>query len=739
MSSQAANLTPQLARLFYGAGLLRGTEAQAEEGRQKSIMQILRQDVSLDSFMELLTADVPVPKLGGRPSEALHDGLVNTTHLNQAEMQSLLIAIRPELLHLSLPLVRTGLLDSESFVSATEQAEERGADVYQWLTSEGVLTAAMIGKMLNDPSNDPMVRASIVLCLHLLAENGKLEREQAESWMASLVDEDRETLAMQISEGLGTEKTLEQVTSDGELRLPGWDLQASPPEDALLARFPQSFVRRQMIVPLDERDGQFAFLTSDPLNVPKCCLLSWLTGRWALPYFMAPRELIDVINAHYAPLEATPEASPVAPRVSVGGTEVREPVAQIQTPESKPTSQTWASVESEPESPLDNTSAVQLVSSIIENAIALRTTDIHLEPQEKEMRVRFRVDGNLHRIMTVPPALVQSVNSRIKVLANMDVTERRRPQDGHFELKVAENHFDFRISTLPVNMGEKIVIRILEAARVITGLGEIGLNEAQLKEVEKLIQRPNGMFLVTGPTGSGKTSTLYAALNTINDEKRNLVTIEDPVEYQLPGINQMQVDNHIGMSFSQGLRSVLRQDPDVIMVGEIRDSDTARIAIRAALTGHLVFSTLHTNSALGAIEALLHLDAIPFMLANSLTGIVSQRLVKLLCPHCRKERRTNKMMNLQLGLSERSRRKVNEPVGCEECLNTGYRGRTGIFEVVTVNDPVRRAIATYETPHELETCVREQGMKPLAEAGIEKVLAGESSLEEVMRHVMLEN
>jgi type IV pilus assembly protein PilB len=353
--------------------------------------------------------------------------------------------------------------------------------------------------------------------------------------------------------------------------------------------------------------------------------------------------------------------------------------------------------------------------------------------------VRFRIDGELHRIMNIPLAMAQPVVSRVKVLANMDVTERRRPQDGHFELKVESHNFDFRISTLPAIMGEKMVIRILDTAQVMTGLHELGLLAQQEKMVEWMLDRPHGMILVTGPTGSGKTSTLYTGLQRLNSEQRNLVTIEDPVEYQLPGINQVQVDANIGMTFSEGLRSILRQDPDVIMVGEIRDGDTARIAIRAAMTGHLVLSTLHTNTALGAVDALVHLGAVPFMVAGSLVGIVSQRLLRRLCPQCKKSARMTPKLAVQIGLPEKTSKKIFRAAGCEECFHSGYMGRTGVFEVIRLNEKLKTMISDpAKHSEELERAAREEGMLSIEEAAAQKVLEGATSVEEVSRKIVLD-
>ncbi|MBI1783813.1 type II/IV secretion system protein, partial [Candidatus Sumerlaeota bacterium] len=363
---------------------------------------------------------------------------------------------------------------------------------------------------------------------------------------------------------------------------------------------------------------------------------------------------------------------------------------------------------------------------------------VHLEPGRGNMTIRFRIDVVLTKMLNIPANLIGPVTSRIKVLANMDVTERRRPQDGHITLHQGGRNFDFRIATLPTANGEKVAVRILDSARVMVGMGDVGMNAAQLKAAERLIHQPYGVILVTGPTGSGKTSTLYAALNELNDEKRHLVTIEDPIEYQLDGINQVEVDPNIGLTFSEGLRAILRQDPNIIMVGEIRDADTAKTAIRAALTGHLVFSTLHTNSAIGAFQALANLGATPYMIGSAVTGVIAQRLVRKLCPACRKAAAPTKAIAAQLGVKSASREKWHRAVGCPACLGTGYSGRTGIFELIEMTEKLRQGVLNDESPAKLRQIAAAEGRLSIREAGLEKVRQGITSPEEVIQKVILE-
>jgi type IV pilus assembly protein PilB len=386
---------------------------------------------------------------------------------------------------------------------------------------------------------------------------------------------------------------------------------------------------------------------------------------------------------------------------------------------------------------VDNMSTVQLVSQVIESAVGASATDIHIEPHSDSLRIRYRIDGELHTIMKAPAEMQLSVASRIKVLASMNVTERRRPQDGHFSLNTQSGSYDFRVSTMPSTFGEKIVLRVLDSSRLFTGLPDLGLEPEQAKTIERLISRPYGLVLVTGPTGSGKTSTLYACLSTVNRENVNIVTIEDPVEYQLDGITQVQVDDNIELSFANGLRSVLRQDPDVIMVGEIRDSDTTHTAIRAALTGHLVFSTLHTNTAVGAISALSHMGAKQYLIASALAGIIAQRLVRKICPVCKKQFAPGKGILRELGFTDNTRRKFWTGEGCDKCFGTGYKGRTGIFEAVEVTEELRRAVVEHATEQQLTELVAKRTQSLFCSA-VSKVVEGVTTPAEAVKAVSLQ-
>jgi type IV pilus assembly protein PilB len=377
---------------------------------------------------------------------------------------------------------------------------------------------------------------------------------------------------------------------------------------------------------------------------------------------------------------------------------------------------------------------IKLVNSIIAQAVEDGASDIHFEPHGKEMRVRFRVDGVLHETTTIPRRMVAGVVSRVKIMADLDIAERRLPQDGRVTLQVEGHHVDVRIVTLPSNSGEGIVMRLLDKEAVLLSLDALGIRDSARERFEAGFHQAYGAVLVTGPTGSGKTSTLYAALNTVNSVEKNIITIEDPVEYQVPGINQMQVNLKAGLTFSAGLRSMLRADPDIIMVGEIRDADTARIAIEAALTGHLVLTTLHTNDAPSAITRLTEMGVAPFLTASAVDVVVAQRLARRLCNYCKKRTvLTSEALKAANFHEAAFDIEAYEPVGCARCSNTGYKGRVGIYEVMTVTDEIREMTIEKRGADQIRHKSVEQGMRLLRDDGIDKVRLGITSIAEVAR------
>ncbi|HLN13111.1 MAG TPA: ATPase, T2SS/T4P/T4SS family [bacterium] len=382
---------------------------------------------------------------------------------------------------------------------------------------------------------------------------------------------------------------------------------------------------------------------------------------------------------------------------------------------------------------------VRIVDQIFLQAVRAGASDIHIEPQHKDMVVRFRIDGLLADIMTPPKALQQALTSRIKILASMDIAERRLPQDGHIHLRIEGREHDLRVSTLPTVLGEKCVVRILDQSSTRVSLTRIGLPDDVLAKWESLVSKPYGMIIVTGPTGSGKTTTLYTSLSRINTPERNVVSVEDPVEYQIPRVNQVQVNVRAGLTFASGLRSILRQDPDVVLIGEVRDRETAEIAIQASMTGHLVLTTLHTNDSAGAVTRLTDMGIERFLITSSLIGVLAQRLVRVICPHCKEAYTPPAAALRRLDLDPEQERtiKLYRGRGCDFCRGTGYRGRTGAFELITMSDHLRSLILAGASTDEIRSAAQVEGMRTLRQDGIEKVLSGVTTIEELLRVVFV--
>ena len=379
---------------------------------------------------------------------------------------------------------------------------------------------------------------------------------------------------------------------------------------------------------------------------------------------------------------------------------------------------------------------IKLVNKIFFEAVHSRASDIHVEPYEERVRIRFRVDGVLHDVFNLPRQQAAALLSRLKVMANLDIAERRLPQDGQSRIKIGRNLMDIRVSVIPTLGGERAVLRLLDKGSGKLGLEQIGFSADMLACFRNLIGASDGIILLTGPTGSGKTTTLYAAINELNCEEQNILTVEDPIEYQLPGIGQMQVRPKINLNFANCLRHILRQDPDVIMIGEIRDIETARIAIQASLTGHLVLSTLHTNDSASAVNRLIDMGIEPYLISSSVIAVMAQRLVRVICPHCKSTYRPDDKVVSLWGKDERvsiAGGELYKGHGCEDCLQTGYLGRTAIFEMLVIDDEIKELITERRGSHVIEKRAIRKGMSTLRQDGLRKALAGETTLEEVCR------
>ncbi len=479
---------------------------------------------------------------------------------------------------------------------------------------------------------------------------------------------------------------------------------------------PETSARRHQVIPLFKKDKVLTLAMVDPLNVFAIDDLRRQTGFEIQPVVSSESEVLKSIDRFYSATATMEEAAKEAD-VQGYGVMPDEQVIDLQRIG-------------------DDTPMIKLVNTMIAQAVREGASDVHVEPDAEVLRIRYRVDGMLREVMTPPRNLQAGVVSRLKIMADLDIAEKRVPQDGRIQMKVGEKDVDIRLSTLPTIFGEKVVMRILDKGNVLLGLEELGFSAEILKSFERMIRRPYGLLLVTGPTGSGKTTTLYAALNRISSIERNVITIEDPVEYQLKYINQVQVNAKTGVTFANGLRAILRQDPDVVMVGEIRDTETASIAIQAALTGHLVFSTLHTNDAPGAVARLVDMGAEPFLVSSSLIGVVAQRLVRKICLHCKEGYRPPPDLVKSLGLDRSSIGQNIEffkGTGCRQCRNTGYSGRIGIYELLGIDEGIRDLIVTRAPSNVIRNRALQSGFVRLRPHGLQSALKGLTTLEEVLR------
>jgi type IV pilus assembly protein PilB len=487
---------------------------------------------------------------------------------------------------------------------------------------------------------------------------------------------------------------------------------------------PARIARKYSVVPIGRTIGSVTVAVADPTNLSALDDVAFMTGLKVVPTIASPSIIRQAIERHY-------EATPVTMADVLS--EVEAEVAEVEVLEGR---DTGAHVDlNELRSSADQVPVVRLVNSILLDAIRRGASDVHMDPSEHIFRVRFRVDGILHEVMTPPKRVEPAVVSRLKIMANLDIAERRLPQDGRIKLRENGHEVDFRMSVLPSLFGESVTLRILDKGALKVDLTQLGFEEASLTEFRKAIQSPNGLILITGPTGAGKTTTLYSALNAVNSPDRNIVTVEDPVEYELQGITQVQVSEEIGRTFATALRSFLRHDPDVILVGEMRDQETAQIAVRAALTGHLVLSTLHTNSAAQTISRLQDMGVPPFLVASSLRVVVAQRLARKVCQDCREPYQLDEASLVQyghapLGLGGCT---VFKGKGCATCHGTGMKGRVALYEVLPVTPEIRGLILNSTFASEIQDVASKQGMKTLREAGLLKVLQGVTTVEEILR------
>ncbi len=507
-------------------------------------------------------------------------------------------------------------------------------------------------------------------------------------------------------------------------------------DPAVIKLIPVEVAQKYMIVPLSRVGSTLTIATADPTNVFAMDDIKFMTGFNVEPVVATETSIHEALEKYYGTQHAI-ELKRVYDEIALGDKESFELDLEPGMVDEEQVSidQLQRSTEEAP--------IIKLVNLVLSESLKKGASDIHLEPYEKDFRIRFRIDGILYNIMSPPLRLKDAITSRIKIMAKMDISERRLPQDGRIKIRTTFNgrkkEIDYRVSTLPTLFGEKIVLRILDRDNLPLDMSRLGLEESSLKRVEAGILKPYGMVLVTGPTGSGKTSTLYSALNRLNTPETNIMTAEDPVEYNFRGINQVQIKEQIGLTFAAALRSFLRQDPNIILVGEIRDFETTEIAIKAALTGHLVLSTVHTNDAPSTISRLLNMGIEPFLVATSVHLICAQRLIRKICNECKVEMKTPLQTLINLGFQQEEAKNIQtfKGEGCKTCNGTGYKGRIGLYEVMDISEEIQDLILVGASAREIKRKAVEEGMLTLRHSGMTKIKAGVTTLDEVLRETVL--
>lgn len=551
--------------------------------------------------------------------------------------------------------------------------------------------------------------------LRVLQDVGLLSRKQIDAACTRL-DGQNSVVDLLIEDGVFTDSDLSRSLA-AQAHMDWIDLSTIVIPPDVIKQISAADARRFKVIPVALGENELVVAVSDPLDIDTIDSLGFLLQRELELVCTSPEKIREALIKYYGTADEAADAIKEKLGEDVDlGFEIGDGAAIAETDEA--------------DAPI-----IRMVSMLILEAHRAGASDIHLEPLDKKFRIRFRIDGVLQEMQAPPKRLQSAIISRLKIMTgSMSIAEKRMPQDGRIQIKIKKKPVDLRVSTIPTNHGESIVIRILDKASLMLGLPELGFFSDDQETLERLIQLPDGIVLVTGPTGSGKTSTLYACLNYINKPNRKIITVEEPVEYQTTGINQVQVNSEIGMTFSTALRSILRQAPNVIMIGEIRDLETASIATNASLTGHLVFSTLHTNDAPSAIARLIDIGVQPFLVASSLRAILAQRLVRRVCANCRQpaELTESEMRALRIESGQMRDAQVMHGKGCEQCRGTGYKGRMGIFEIFVLDDEVRHMINKRSSTSNLRQRARELGMGTLREDGIRKVLAGLTTAEEVI-------
>ena len=549
----------------------------------------------------------------------------------------------------------------------------------------------------------------------ILVEEGILTEEQLEEALKAAKAENKKIGEAITDLGFATEQDIAEALSS-QLGFEYVNLSTVHIPDNVLSLINESVLRKHLMIPyafVPNTINQVKVAMVDPMDMSAIDDFSIVTNLLVVPSVATTRDILIALDRYYGDTETIKAAQEYAREREDLAAKLAEGDLSSQDVQSSP--------------------VVQLVTSMVEQAARQRASDIHIEAKEDSVRVRFRIDGSLYEKFTYSIHLLPAIMARLKIIGGMDIAEKRKPQDGRFTILVDKREYDIRVSVLPTVYGEKCVMRLAQKKALTRNKSELGFSPSELKAFDDILKNPNGILLVTGPTGSGKSTTLYTALSELNKEDVNIVTVEDPVEANIDGINQVQVNVKAELSFASALRSILRQDPDIIMIGEIRDGETAQIAVQASITGHLVVSTLHTNSAAGSISRLINMGVEGYLLADSLVGIIAQRLVRRLCPYCKKPHLITDTERRIMGIRADVNPEIYEPVGCERCDNTGYSGRIGIYEIMKITPPLKELISKNASVSELKQMGMREGMHTLRQSATMLVIKGITSVHEMIK------
>lgn len=545
----------------------------------------------------------------------------------------------------------------------------------------------------------------------LLLESGKIKPEELKTALEKQIRTGKRLEEILVEDRLITEKEILEIM-EVYLGIRHLELEKVTINPDVAKSIPEALAKKYTLIPIDIEKDKIIVAMSNPLNLFATDDVKFATGYEVEPVIASKDDINRAIEKMFSRQNAEKAVEDL--KNEYGVTEKKE-------------------TDSEYMDEVNNAPAVRLVNSIITQAVKSRASDVHIEPYENYIKIRFRIDGQLQEVMRAAKQTLPAITTRIKIMSSLNIAERRLPQDGRVMLTVDNKDIDMRVSVLPTVFGEKIVIRVLNKSNFLINKSGLGIDSENLKKIENMIKMPYGIILITGPTGSGKSTTLYTLLNELNTVDRNIITVEDPVEYMMEGINQIHVNNKIGLTFASGLRSILRQDPDVIMIGEIRDNETAEIAIRAAITGHLVLSTLHTNDAPSSISRLVDMGVQPFLVSSSLVGAIAQRLVRKICPNCKYEYSADESEKRLLGLNPDEKRTLYKGHGCSLCNNTGYYSRTGIYEVMEFSREYKDALSHNASAEEIKDLSIKLGMKTLKRSCTDLVLNGTTTVDELLR------